>query len=88
MIRPIPNHHRGPQEEYSFGGIVAFLLVLFAIIAMLSNPILVASFIAGAVILAATVQKLLSTYVEKIQDRTRTLKIPGIGKVQYRVTPR
>ena len=79
---------RSQSDEYTLGGMLAFVLAPFVLVALASDPAFVAGLIGGTVLLAAVVQKLLRTYVERVKNRTHTLAIPGVGEVTYRVSPR
>lgn len=83
-----PNQIQNPDVEYSLGGMIAFMLAPFALIALASDPVFIGGLIGGTVLLVVLVQKLLRTYVERVEDRTRTLDIPGVGEVTYSVSPR
>lgn len=82
------NAVQSPSDEYTLGGMLAFVLAPFVLVALASDPVFVGGLIGGTVLLAAVVQKLLRTYVERIKNRTHTLAIPGVGEVTYRVSPR
>lgn len=88
MIQPYPEHHKAPQEGYTLRGLLAFVIAPFALIALLSQPLLVATVVGSTLFAAIAVQKLLQTYVKRMKDSPRTLRIPGVGQVTYRVTPR
>ena len=79
---------RSPNDEYTLGGMMAFVLAPFALVALASDPVFVGGLLSGTVLLAAVVQKLLRTHVERVKNRTHTLAIPGVGEVTYRVSPR
>jgi len=79
---------RSPNDEYTLGGMMAFVLAPLALVALASDPVFVGGLFGGTALLAAVVQKLLRTYVERVKNRTHTLAIPGVGEVTYRVSPR
>lgn len=64
-----------------------FFLLPLALLLVLSFPVLVMTAIAGTVAVGVFLQQVARVYVNRIKNSTRTLTIPGIGEVTYRVRP-
>lgn len=79
-----PNARIDPETESTLVSFVAFPLVLIALFAAISYP-LAAVAVSVSTIVAV---KALRIVVSRSPDRIRKLTIPGVGTVQYRITPR
>lgn len=87
MTRTHPDYRTTPDEQYTLGGLVVFFLLPFALLLLLSYPVLVIGALAGTLAAGVLTQRLARVYVNRIKNSTRTLTIPGIGEVTYRIKP-
>lgn len=64
----------------------AFLAFIVAIGVLVSYPLISMSVIVGTIVSALAVRSYLANRSES--DRTRTLRVPGVGAIEYRITAR
>ncbi|MCL9815042.1 hypothetical protein [Natranaeroarchaeum aerophilus] len=75
-----------PPEPPTLGGMIALLGLIIGIFAVLSYPIASAVAITAVVGTVLSIRYHLVTRSEADRRRTRTLHIPGIGAIEYRIT--
>lgn len=89
MRHPQPFSTRPASEyEQSLGGLLFFPIAAVLLVVFLSEPLLAATVVVGGVLAIAVARQLVRTYVNQIAETTRTITLPGIGTVKYRVSPR
>lgn len=75
-------------DDTTPAGLVAFPLVLVGLLLAVAYPLAAATLLAGSVLALKTLQVGLAAVVHRAGNRIRKLTIPGVGTVEYRLTPR
>jgi len=71
----------------SLAALVAFPLVLVALLVAVSYPLAAAAALVATALAAKTVQFALATLVRRTNGAPRRLTVPGVGTVTVSVTP-
>lgn len=75
-----------PTEPPTIGGMLAFLGLIVGAVVVLSYPIVSAVAISAIVGTVLSIRYHLANRSEAARRRTRTLHVPGIGAIEYRIT--
>lgn len=73
-----------PTEPPTLRGMAAFLGVFGAIFLFVSYPLVSVAVLLGGVVTAVSVRSFLVSQADP--THTRTLRIPGVGAIEYRIT--
>lgn len=87
MTPPIPHHTHRPIDP-SLGGTLVYLGLLVAAVAFVANPLLTTALVLGAVVGLRALSYGVTTLVRRLTGKTQEFSIPGVGTVEYRITPR
>lgn len=78
-----PYHHH-PTITGTLGAVALLVGLLFA----LSYPVVTVAVVAGAIAGVKFAQLGLSLFVARLHGRVRELTVPGVGTVEFRISPK
>ncbi|MFC7115051.1 hypothetical protein ACFQH2_08930 [Natronoarchaeum sp. GCM10025703] len=84
--QPIRGPSTRPTEPPTFRGMAAFAVLVAAIAVFVSYPLISMAVLVGALVTALSVRSYLAHRSDS--DRTRKLRVPGVGAIEYRITAR
>lgn len=83
-----PSHPRPPGAEGSILTPFAFVAATFALVWAVSYPLIAISVVVAVAIAAGLVRVGLSALGSRLRGRAGRVSVPGLGTVEFRVSPR
>jgi len=83
-----PSRPRPPGAEGSVLTPIAFVAATFALVWAVSYPLFAVSVVAAAALVAGLVRVGLSALGSRLRGRAGRVAVPGLGTVEFRVSPR
>ena len=87
-----PTHHtvavNPPPRDPTIWGAMAAVVIIFTVVAILSYPVVSLAIITTGVGLWLAVGHGIPAIKTRFGGQTRRLTIPGLGTIEYRLTPR
>lgn len=80
--------HGPPATGGSIVGVFAIPIVVMALLWAVSYPQLAAAVVGGALVAAALLRLGFAVLARRLEGGLREIDVPGLGTVEFRVTPR
>jgi len=92
MTKEIHTHgllgQESPRTDGSLGAAAAITLAVLALVFTVSYPLVTGSVVAGVALVAGLLRAGLVALARRMRGRFAELDVPGVGTVEFRITPR